>query len=223
MKFMKVENIQKEYGSGETAVHALKGISFSLEKGAFAAITGESGSGKSTLLTILGGMCSPSGGKILYEGEDMYALNEEKRASFRNRNLGFVFQNFHLVPYLTLEENVMLPLSIRKIKGKDKLLKARSALERVGLGGKFTRLPSEVSGGEQERAAIARAIVHNPPLLLADEPTGNLDSGTGEAVMDLLKALNGEGMTILMVTHSNEWAARAGERIFLSDGHLLLN
>lgn len=146
MKFMKVENIQKEYGSGETAVHALKGISFSLEKGAFAAITGESGSGKSTLLTILGGMCSPSGGKILYEGEDMYALNEEKRASFRNRNLGFVFQNFHLVPYLTLEENVMLPLSIRKIKGKDKLLKARSALERVGLGGSLQDYPQKFQG-----------------------------------------------------------------------------
>jgi len=215
-----VKNLSKKYGSGDSAVDAVKDISFTLNAGCFVAITGESGSGKSTLLTVLGGMSRPSGGNVFYSGDDLYAMSEEEGARFRNQNLGFVFQNFHLVPYLTLEENVMLPLAIQKMRSFDKRQKAAEALERVGLGGKFTRLPSEVSGGEQERAAIARAIVHNPPLLLADEPTGNLDSKTGKAIIDFFRDLNRDGMSIVMVTHSHEWSSRAAARIFLADGRI---
>lgn len=216
-----VKNLSKKYGTGDSAVDAVKDISFAVAAGAFVSITGESGSGKSTLLTILGGMSRPSGGRVFYSGDDLYAMSEVEGARFRNRYLGFVFQNFHLVPYLTLEENVMLPLAIQKMRNSDKRQKASEALERVGLGGKFTRLPSEVSGGEQERAAIARAIVHNPSLLLADEPTGNLDSKTGKAIIDFFRDLNRDGMSIIMVTHSHEWSSRAGARIFLADGRVI--
>lgn len=218
MTQIKVKNLSKIYGTGDSQVEAVKDVSFAIAPGSFVAITGESGSGKSTLLTILGGMSRPTAGRVLYEDQDLYGMSERDGAQFRNQNLGFVFQNFHLVPYLTLEENVMLPLAIRSQKSSEKRKKAREALERVGLGGKFKRLPSEVSGGEQERAAIARAIVHSPPLLLADEPTGNLDSKNGRAVMDFFTELNRDGMSIVMVTHSHEWSACAEGRIFITDG-----
>jgi putative ABC transport system ATP-binding protein len=221
MTFMKIENIRKDYGTGDTTVRALKDVSLDIEKGAYAAITGSSGSGKSTLLTILGAMCVPSQGSVYWGDKNLYSLSEEDRSSFRNENLGFVFQSFHLVPYLTLEENVMLPLAIQDHPKETKQMKARKTLKKVGLNNKFNRLPSEVSGGEQERAAIARAIVHQPSLLLADEPTGNLDSKTGKEIMNLLEELNKDGMTILMVTHSNQWAECATERIQLADGRLL--
>jgi len=218
---MKIENIRKDYGTGDTAVRALNDVSLNIEKGTYAAITGSSGSGKSTLLTILGAMCIPTQGSVYWGDKDLYSLNEEDRSTFRNENLGFVFQSFHLVPYLTLEENVMLPLAIQNRSKEEKISEARKTLEKVGLGDKYNRLPSEVSGGEQERAAIARAIVHKPALLLADEPTGNLDTQTGKEVMNLLGQLNKDGMTILMVTHSDEWANCATEKIKLADGALL--
>lgn len=215
-----VNNLTKNYGTGDSSVTALNNLSFSIESGAFVAITGESGSGKSTLLTILGGMSQPSEGSVLYDDRELYKMNEKEGALFRNRFLGFVFQSFHLVPYLTLQENVMIPLAVASVAAEEKKQQAAEALERVGLGGKFNRLPSEVSGGEQERAAIARAIVHNPPLLLADEPTGNLDSKNGKAIMDLFSELNQEGISIVMVTHSREWSLCAEGRIYLADGEI---
>jgi putative ABC transport system ATP-binding protein len=221
MGTMNAENLIKQYGSGEATVTAVDGISFRIDTGEFVAIMGESGSGKSTLLSMLGGLNSPTAGRFLVDGVDIYALNSDERADFRKTSIGFVFQNFHLLPYLTLAENVMLPLAIVKISKKEKLSAAVDALARVGLQGKAARLPNQISGGEQERVAIARAIVNRPPIILADEPTGNLDTRTGAEIMKLLSALNNGGITVIMVTHSNDYAHCASRLIKLSDGHLV--
>jgi putative ABC transport system ATP-binding protein len=216
-----VDNLVKRYGSGETAVMAVRGISFQIQSGELIAIMGESGSGKSTLLSMLGALNSPTTGKYKVHEIDVYALGHEERADFRRKYLGFIFQSFHLIPYLTVRENVMLPLAPVKMKGKAKRAMADDALGRVGLANKGHRLPSQISGGEQERVAIARAIVNNPPILLADEPTGNLDTKTSREIMDLLQALNSDGMTILMVTHNHECAQYAEKILRLSDGLLV--
>ena len=221
MSYMNAENLIKQYGSGEASVTAVDGVSFDIEPGEFVAIMGESGSGKSTLLSMLGGLNSPTAGRFLVDGVDIYALSSDERADFRKKSIGFVFQNFHLLPYLTLAENVMLPLAIVNMSKKEKLSAAVDALARVGLQGKATRLPNQISGGEQERVAIARAIVNRPPIILADEPTGNLDTRTGADIMKLLSALNHEGITVIMVTHSNDYAHCASRLIKLSDGHLV--
>ena len=221
MPFIQGENLIKEYGSGENAVLALRGIDVGIEKGELIAIMGESGSGKSTLLSILGALNTPSAGTYRVGDNDVYRLSQEERADFRSQFLGFIFQSFHLVPYLTVKENVMLPLVPGRIKGKEKGRLAEEALARVGLGGKATRLPSQVSGGEQERVAIARAVVNRPPILLADEPTGNLDSKTSREIMDLLRGLNNEGMTIIMVTHNPECARYASKILRIADGLLM--
>jgi putative ABC transport system ATP-binding protein len=170
---------------------------------------------------MLGGLNSPTSGSFLVDGVDVYALTSDERADFRKKSIGFVFQSFHLLPYLTLAENVMLPLAIVDISKKKKLAAATDALAHVGLPGKAKRLPSQISGGEQERVAIARAIVNRPPIILADEPTGNLDRRTGAEVMKLLTTLNHEGITVIMVTHSNEYAHYAQRLIRLSDGRLM--
>ena len=216
-----VDNLVKQYGSGETAVMAVRGISFEIQSGELIAIMGESGSGKSTLLSMLGALNSPTTGKYKVDEIDVYALGHEERADFRRKYLGFIFQSFHLIPYLTVRENVMLPLAPVKMKGKAKRAMADDALGRVGLANKGHRLPSQISGGEQERVAIARAIVNKPPILLADEPTGNLDTKTSREIMDLLQALNADGMTILMVTHNHECAQYAEKILRLSDGLLV--
>ena len=221
MPFIQGENLIKEYGSGESAVLALRGIDVGIEKGELIAIMGESGSGKSTLLSILGALNTPSAGTYRVGDKDVYRLSQEERADFRSQFLGFIFQSFHLVPYLTVKENVMLPLVPGRIKGKEKGRLAEEALARVGLGGKASRLPSQVSGGEQERVAIARAVVNRPPILLADEPTGNLDSKTSREIMDLLRGLNNEGMTIIMVTHNPECARYASKILRIADGLLM--
>jgi len=221
MPFIQGENLIKEYGSGENAVLALRGIDVGIEKGELIAIMGESGSGKSTLLSILGALNTPSAGTYRVGDKDVYRLSQEERADFRSQFLGFIFQSFHLVPYLTVKENVMLPLVPGRIKGKEKGRLAEEALARVGLGGKASRLPSQVSGGEQERVAIARAVVNRPPILLADEPTGNLDSKTSREIMDLLRGLNNEGMTIIMVTHNPECAQYASRILRIADGLLM--
>jgi len=220
MAFIEGENLIKQYGSGEGAVMAVRGINLNIEKGELIAVMGESGSGKSTLLSILGALNTPTSGRYRVGEKDVYGLAQEERADFRREFLGFVFQSFHLVSYLTVKENVMLPLAPAAMKGKEKGRLAEEALARVGLGGKANRLPSQVSGGEQERVAIARAIVNRPPILLADEPTGNLDSKTSREIMDLLQALNSDGMTIVMVTHNPENAKYAHRVLQLKDGRI---
>jgi putative ABC transport system ATP-binding protein len=221
MSYMNAENLIKQYCSGEATVTAVDGVSFGIDAGEFVAIMGESGSGKSTLLSMLGGLNSPTSGQFSVDGVEIYALTSDERADFRKTSIGFVFQNFHLLPYLTLAENVMLPLAIVKMSKKEKLSAAVDALTRVELQGKAARLPNQISGGEQERVAIARAIVNRPPIILADEPTGNLDTRTGAEIMKLLSALNYEGITVIMVTHSNDYAHHASRLIRLSDGHLV--
>jgi putative ABC transport system ATP-binding protein len=185
------------------------------------AMMGESGAGKSTILGIMGAMNAPSSGRLVVDEIDVYALNQERRADFRREYLGFVFQNFHLVPYLTVLENVMLPLAVVKAGKAQKRAMGEDALSQVGLADKARRLPSQISGGENERVAIARAIVNSPPVLLADEPTGNLDTRTSREIMLLLQRLNSDGMTIVMVTHSPECARYARRLMRVSDGRIV--
>jgi len=217
---IQVDDLVKQYGNGETGVVAVQGIRFEIQSGELIAIMGESGSGKSTLLSMMGALNTPTSGKYCVEEIDVYTLGHEERADFRRKYLGFVFQSFHLIPYLTVQENVMLPLAPVKMKGKIKRAMADEAIARVGLAGKGHRLPSQISGGEQERVAIARAIVNHPPILLADEPTGNLDTKTSREIMALLQTLNAEGMTIVMVTHNPENAQFAHRIIQLKDGQV---
>ena len=221
MSYIQAENLVKQYGTGDTAVMAVGGVSFDIEMGEFVTVMGESGSGKSTLLSMMGALNTPTAGNYRVDGLEVYALGQDRRADFRREFLGFVFQSFHLVPYLTLVENVMLPLVTIKMSGSKKRDMAEDALSRVGLDGKSQRLPGQTSGGEQERAAIARAIVNEPPILFADEPSGNLDSKTSREVMDLLRSLNDDGMTIVMVTHSPECAGYAHRMLRISDGFLV--
>jgi putative ABC transport system ATP-binding protein len=220
MSYIKVENIVKQYGSGDATVKALRGVTFDIEEGEFVGVMGESGSGKSTLLSVMGALNTPTRGKYTVDGIGVYDLDQEKRADFRREFLGFVFQSFYLIPYLTVLENVMLPLTTLKMKVQQKRDMAESALERVGLRGKSNRLPSEISGGEQERVAIARSIANEPPILLADEPTGNLDSKTSKGIMDLFQKLNVDGTTIVMVTHNRDCANYARRILEVSDGLL---
>lgn len=220
MSYIIAENIVKHYGSGDAAVAALTDISFQIKSGEFVSVMGESGSGKSTLLSIIGAMNQPTSGRLIVDEIDVYRLLRDQRADFRREFLGFVFQSFHLVPYLTVIENVMLPLTIVDLGKREKREMARETLERVGLTGKADRLPNQISGGEKERVAVARAIVNDPPILLADEPTGNLDTNTSNEIMEMLQRLNLSGMTIIMVTHSFECAAYASRRLMLSDGFL---
>ncbi|MCU0539157.1 MAG: ABC transporter ATP-binding protein [Desulfobacterales bacterium] len=220
MSTIVAENLVKTFGSGATAVTAVSGVSFRIDPGEFVGIMGASGAGKSTLLGMIGAMSAPSSGRLIVDEIDVYALPLERQADFRREYLGFVFQGFHLVPYLTALENVMLPLAVTARGRREKQDAAAAALEGVGLGGKARRLPGELSGGEKERVAVARAIVNEPPVLLADEPTGNLDSKTGAEIMGLFRKLNGAGMTIIMVTHSAECAANARRLITVADGRV---
>jgi putative ABC transport system ATP-binding protein len=223
MSFITIENVTKTYQPNGVASRAtvLRGVSAEIEEGEFVALMGPSGSGKTTLLTIIGAMSQPTEGRVIIDEVDVYGLAEERRADFRREYLGFVFQQHHLLPYLTALENVMLPLVITKLSAKEKRMRAQLALERMGLGDKFDRLPNQLSGGEQGRVAIARALVNEPPLLLADEPTGNLDSKTGDEIIGVLRALNEQGQTILMVTHNPEAAAATHRVLEIQDGMLL--
>ncbi|MDD2900162.1 MAG: ABC transporter ATP-binding protein [Desulfuromonadaceae bacterium] len=218
MALIEIKNVKKQYASSGDVVEALRGVNISIEVGEFITIMGQSGSGKSTLLSVLGGMNHPTSGEVEMAGVKLYTLPGEILADFRAQKLGFVFQSFNLISYLTAIENVMLPLAIVKMSTQAKKNAARQALERVGLGGKCNRLPNQLSGGEQERVAIARAIVNNPRILLADEPTGNLDSKTGDEVMALFRELNTAGQTVVMVTHNPENGAYSDRTITLKDG-----
>ncbi|MEW5705368.1 MAG: ABC transporter ATP-binding protein [Actinomycetota bacterium] len=220
MSLVLADGLVKYFGADETTrVHALDGVSFKVNRGEYVAVMGPSGSGKSTLLTILGAMNPPSSGKLVIDDIDVYSLSQEKRADFRREYLGFVFQQLQLIPYLTALENVMLPLVVTSRKDKKEL--AASTLERLGLGSKLNRLPSELSGGEQSRVAIARAIVNSPPIILADEPIGSLDSKTGEEVLSVFKQLHDEGQTIIMVTHNPDSVKDADRLIQLKDGKMV--
>ncbi len=221
MSAMIAENLTKVYGSGKATVSAIRDISFQIEFGEFVGIMGESGAGKSTLLSVMGAMNVPTLGKFIVDDIDVYCLTSEQRADFRREFLGFVFQSFHLVPYLSVEENVMLPLAITQTSKKQKRVMVAEALARVGLKDKGKRLPNQISGGEQERVAVARAIVNEPPVLLADEPTGNLDTKTTREIMELLQHLHENDMTIVMVTHSPECARYAHRLMRVSDGLLI--
>ncbi|GAB6174262.1 ABC transporter ATP-binding protein [Paradesulfitobacterium aromaticivorans] len=220
MSFIQVSNVTKTYQSGDTAVEALKNGNLQIEEGEFLALMGPSGSGKSTLLSILGGLNQPSSGEVLIDDISVYNLGSERLADFRHEYVGFVFQQFQLVPYLTALENVMLPLAITSRSDREQRKMAQAVLDKVGLGGKALRLPNQLSGGEQNRVAIARAIVNRPAIMFADEPTGSLDSKTAVEIMHLFQALNRDGLTIIMVTHNKEnldWVTRT---IYIRDGFL---
>ncbi len=221
MSLVQLQHVSKTYGPASAPVHALDDVSLSLEEREFVALMGPSGSGKSTLLAILGAMKAPSTGGVVVDGIDVYRLATERLADFRREYLGFVFQQLYLVPYLSALENVMLPLAAARVGDRRQRTMAEQALHRVGLADKLRRLPRDLSGGEQQRVAIARAIVNGPPLLLADEPTGCLDSDTGRSILDLFSSLRDTGITIFMVTHDAASAGRADRILRLRDGRLV--
>ena len=220
---IEIQNIGKDYQEGESTVQAIKEMTFFIDDGEFVSIMGQSGSGKSTMLSILGGLNHPTRGRILLDSLDIYKLSSEQRADLRSEYIGVIFQSFQLIPYLTVLENVKLPMAItgKKAKAQDKM--AHDVLARVGLENKADRLPDQLSGGEQERVAIARAIVNKPPILLADEPTGSLDSKTADEIMNLLKELNSEGQTIIMVTHNPDACKHTSRTIMVKDGSCSVN
>ncbi len=219
---IEVRAIGKDYVSGDDTVSAIKNMDFTIGDGEFVTVMGQSGSGKSTLLAILGGLNHPSRGTVLVDSLNLYALTSEQRADFRSEYIGIIFQSFQLITYLTVLENVKMPMAITGLKDAKKEEMARKVLEKVGLANKADRLPDQLSGGEQERVAIARSIVNNPPILLADEPTGNLDTQTAEDIMNLLQDLNRDGQTIIMVTHNPETCKYASRTIQVQDGECFL-
>jgi putative ABC transport system ATP-binding protein len=219
-RFIDIRGLEKTFSGDGAPVCALRGLDLTVAEGTFLGVMGQSGSGKSTFLSMLGGLSHPTGGSIAVDGIDLYALPGERLADFRREYLGFVFQAFNLVPYLTALENVMLPLAVKRMPAAEKRTRARDVLKRVGLSGRSRHLPGKLSGGEQERVAIARALVNEPPLVLADEPTGALDSETTFEIMDLFAALNREGITIVMVTHNPEIERYFDRIIVLRDGRL---
>jgi putative ABC transport system ATP-binding protein len=220
---IRAERVSRHYHMGPALIRAVDAISLEVAAGEFLALLGTSGSGKSTLLNLMAGLDRPSAGAIFALGRDLAAMSSEDLATHRNRTIGMVFQSFQLLPRMTLEENVELPLRLAEVPRGERPARVREALERVGLGARTKHRPSELSGGEQQRAAIARALVNEPWILLADEPTGNLDSKTGEEIMDLVaqihKPASGPGRTVVMVTHERALAERYADRIVtLSDG-----
>lgn len=214
---LQVENLSRVYPSGEDTVTALSSFTHAFPPG-LTAVVGPSGSGKSTLLNLLAGFDRPTTGRVLVDGTDLHALPEAARADFRLANYGFVFQNHNLVPILTAQENVELPLMLAGMPRRKRRERARALLEGVGLSGRASHLPSQLSGGEAQRVAVARALAHNPRVLLADEPTGNLDSHTGERVLELLTGPARQGRTVILITHDREVAARADHTLRVRDG-----
>jgi lipoprotein-releasing system ATP-binding protein len=218
-ELIKVEQLFKSYGNGTKQIEVLKGIDLAFSQGGRVAIVGASGVGKTTLLHILGTLDHPTSGKVLFEGKDVSTLNEKELALFRNRQIGFVFQFHHLLPEFNALENTMMPCLIRGMSKKEGHSRAESILSQVGLKDRLSHKPGELSGGEQQRVAVARALVLEPKVLLADEPTGNLDAKTGESVFDLLQELNEvRGVTLIVVTHNLKLASRLSRQIHLVDG-----
>jgi putative ABC transport system ATP-binding protein len=223
MSFVKIEGIGKVYeaNGGSPAVRVLSDVNGEIAEGEFVCLMGPSGSGKSTLLTVVGAMNHPTEGRVLVDDIDVYGLGDERRADFRREYLGFVFQQHHLMPYLSALENAMLPLATAPLSAREKRERAVCVLDKVGLADKGPRLPNQLSGGEQGRLAIARAIVNEPPLILADEPTGSLDTKTGHEVMEVFLKLNGQGQTVFMVTHNPDNSALAHRIINIVDGRVV--
>lgn len=217
-----LKNVTKSYKLGDdNIVDALKGVNIEIKKGEFVSIVGPSGSGKSTLMHIIGILDKPSSGQVILEGKDIATQSEEELAVLRNRHIGFVFQAFNLLTKTTSVDNVELPLVYSGIKKVERDIRAIEALKNVGLGERLYHTPSQLSGGQQQRVAIARALISNPSLILADEPTGNLDSKSGKEIMDLLKTLNKNGNTIVLVTHDMEIAKNAKRQIIIKDGQVV--
>ena len=220
MEILKVENLTKTYGSGENLVHAVNDVSFSVEKCEFVAIVGASGSGKSTLLHLIGGVDRPTSGKIFVDGNDISKMNDDKLAVFRRRQVGIVYQFYNLIPILTVEENITLPCDLDG-RGVDRE-RLEMILDSFGLRARRKHLPNQLSGGQQQRTSIARALINNPSLVLADEPTGNLDSKSSDEVMSMLKMCNQSyGQTVIMITHNLDIAKQADRIITISDGKIV--
>jgi putative ABC transport system ATP-binding protein len=216
-----VEDIHKSYLMGKEAVPALRGVSLEIQRGEIVCLMGPSGSGKTTLLNIIGGLDEPSRGHVIVEGENLVSLNENQLARLRLQKMGFIFQNYNLLGNFTAQENVESPMVLAKANRRDRQQRARDLLQKVDLGDRAHHYPSELSGGQQQRVAIARALANNPPILIGDEMTGDLDSTTGFAIMELVAGLNREGMTVVFVTHDPRMAEFASRTIELRDGKIL--
>lgn len=220
MEILKVENLSKKYGKGENEVIAVDNVSFSVEKGEFLAIVGSSGSGKSTLLHLLGGVDRPTSGKVYVDGKDIYSLSDDNLAIFRRRQVGIIYQFYNLIPILNVEENITLPCDLDGNKVDEKRL--NELLKSLGLENRRKHLPNELSGGQQQRVSIGRALINNPAIILADEPTGNLDSKASEEIVELLKLTNKKyKQTIIMITHNLEIANEADRVITIEDGKIV--
>jgi len=220
MALIETKDLWKTYKMGDEEIHALRGVSVQIEKGEYVAIMGPSGSGKSTLMNLIGCLDTPSKGTYLLNGKEASTMNDNELARIRNEEIGFVFQTFNLLPRATALHNVELPLVYAGISSKDRLDRAKAALEKVELGQRMNHKPNELSGGQRQRVAIARALVNNPSILLADEPTGNLDSKTGVEIMALFERLHEAGNTIVLVTHEADVAAHAKRQILIRDGQV---
>ena len=221
MSLIEVKNIYKIYNPGENEVRALDGVSLTIDRGEFVAIIGQSGSGKSTLMNMLGLLDVPTSGTYLLDGEDVSHMNDNQLSEIRNKQIGFIFQGFNLISSLTAQANVELPLVYRGMRAEERHRLSLEALEKVGLSHRLTHLPKQMSGGQQQRVAIARAVAARPPIILADEPTGNLDSHSGEDVIKILTELYKEGRTVIIITHDNSIAQRAKRVIKISDGQII--
>ena len=221
MSLIKIKDIYKIYNPGENEVRALDGISLNVEHGEFLAIVGQSGSGKSTLMNMLGLLDIPTSGTYSLDGVDVANMTDDELSEIRNKEIGFIFQGFNLIPSLTAVENVELPLVYRGMKKEERNKLALEALERVGLSHRLDHLPKQMSGGQQQRVAIARAVAARPPIILADEPTGNLDSHSGVEVMKILHELHEEGRTVILITHDNDIANEAERVIRIQDGQIV--
>lgn len=220
-ELIEIREMCKIYNPGENEVRALDHVNLTINRNEFVAIIGQSGSGKSTLMNMLGCLDVPTSGTYILNGQDVSGLTDDELSDIRNREIGFIFQGFNLIAGLTALENVELPLIYRGVGKKERMRLSRVALEKVGLKARMDHKPSEMSGGQQQRVAIARAIAQAPPVILADEPTGNLDSGSTKEIMEILKELHGEGRTVILITHDNEIAARARRIIRIMDGHVV--